>query len=111
MDLNLMKSRTMSRYDETYLKSLKNPEEFWAEAADDIFWHRKWDTVLDNSNPPFYRWFAGGQVNTCYNALDRHVDEHGSGENLALIYDSPITGTSSKYTSVSYTHLTLPTKA
>ena len=88
----------MSRYDETYLQSLKNPEEFWAEAAEDIFWHKKWDTVLDNSNPPFYRWFAGGQVNTCYNALDRHVDEHGSGENLALIYDSPITGTSSKYT-------------
>ena len=93
-----MKSRTMSRYDETYLSSVKNPEEFWAEAAEDIFWHRKWDTVLDNSNPPFFRWFAGGQVNTCYNALDRHVDEHGSGENLALIYDSPITGTSSKYT-------------
>jgi len=88
----------MSRYDETYLSSLKNPEEFWAEAAEDIFWHRKWDTVLDRSNPPFYRWFTGGQVNTCYNALDRHVDEHGAGKNVALIYESPVTGISSKYT-------------
>ena len=54
--------------------------------------------MLDDSNPPFYRWFAGGQVNTCYNALDRHVDEHGRGEHLALIYESPVTGTSSKFT-------------
>ncbi len=88
----------MSRYEETYLNSIKSPEKFWADAAEDIFWYKKWDKVLDNSNPPFYRWFAGGQVNTCYNALDRHVDVHGAGENLALIYESPITGTSSKYT-------------
>ena len=88
----------MSRYDETYLHSLQNPEEFWAEAAGEISWYKKWNKVLDSSNPPFYRWFVGGEVNTCYNALDRHIDEHGFGDNLALIYESPITETSSTYT-------------
>ena len=88
----------MSQYDETYLHAQKNPEAFWAEAAGDIFWHKQWDKVLDDSNPPYYRWFTGGEVNTCYNALDRHVDEHGSGERLALIYESPVTDTSTKYT-------------
>jgi propionyl-CoA synthetase len=88
----------MSRYEEIYLHAHKNPEAFWAEAAEEISWYQKWDKVLDDSNPPFYRWFTGGQVNTCYNALDRHIDEHGAGERLALIYESPVTGTSSKFT-------------
>ena len=66
-------------------------EAFWAEAAEDIHWYKKWDKVFDDSNPPFYRWFTGGEVNTCYNAVDRHVEE-GRADQLALIYDTPITG-------------------
>ena len=88
----------MSRYEEIYLHAHKNREDFWAEAAEDISWYQKWDKVLDDSNPPFYRWFTGGYVNTCYNALDRHIDEHGAGDRLALIYESPVTGTSSTFT-------------
>jgi propionyl-CoA synthetase len=84
-------------FSRVYKRSLDEPEAFWAEAAEDIYWHKKWDTVLDDSNPPFYRWFAGGEVNTCYNALDRHV-EGGRADQLALIYDSPITGTQKKFT-------------
>ena len=79
------------RYDEVYRRSLADPEGFWAEAAGDIDWVEPWDKVLDDSNAPFYRWFTGGVVNTCYNALDRHVDG-GRADQDALIYDSPITG-------------------
>ncbi len=78
-------------YAEAHARSLSDAQAFWAEAAQGIHWHKKWDRVLDDSNPPFYRWFAGGEVNTCYNALDRHV-EAGHGDRLALIYDTPITG-------------------
>ncbi|MDP8305443.1 MAG: propionyl-CoA synthetase [Candidatus Chlorobium antarcticum] len=80
-----------------YQHSIDNPESFWQEAAEELHWYRKWDTVLDRSNPPFYRWFAGGLTNTCYNALDRHVDE-GRGNELAVIFDSPVTGTKERYT-------------
>ena len=52
---------------------LSEPEEFWAEAAEAIDWERRWDRVLDDSRPPFYRWFSGARLNTCWNALDRHV--------------------------------------
>jgi len=79
------------RFDAVYARSLKDPEGFWAEAAQAIDWVQRWDTVLDRSRPPFYRWFVGARVNTCYNALDRHV-ERGRGEQAALIYDSPVTG-------------------
>ena len=78
-------------YDAVYDRWLKNPEKFWAEAAEAVHWHKKWDKVLDDSLPPFYRWFPGASVNTCYNALDRHV-ESGGGDQPALIYDSPVTG-------------------
>lgn len=81
----------MSKFDPIYRRSLEQMEGFWAEAAADIHWDKPWDKVLDESNPPFYRWFTGGQLNTCYNALDRHV-ENGRGEQAALIYDSPVTG-------------------
>jgi propionyl-CoA synthetase len=85
-------------YDEAYSRSINDPEGFWGEVAEDIDWIKKWDKVLDDSNKPFYRWFTGGVVNTCYNALDRHV-EAGHGDRLALIYDSPVTGnTVRKYT-------------
>jgi len=78
-------------YSETYRRSLERPEEFWAEAAAAIDWERRWDRVLDDSRPPFYRWFAGARLNTCWNALDRHVAA-GRGDRIALIWDSPVTG-------------------
>jgi propionyl-CoA synthetase len=81
-----------SRYDEVYGGWQNDPQAFWAEAAEDIQWSKKWDTVLDDSRAPYYRWFAGGEVNTCYNAVDYHV-EQGRGEQAAIIYDSPVTET------------------
>jgi len=84
-------------YADIHQRSLDKPQEFWAEAAQEIYWHKKWEKTLDDSNPPFYRWFAGGEVNTCYNCLDRHV-ESGRADQLALIYDSPITGNITKFT-------------
>jgi propionyl-CoA synthetase len=81
----------MTGYAETYRRSLERPEEFWAEAADAIDWERRWDCVLDASRPPFYRWFPGARLNTCWNAVDRHVAA-GRGERVALIWDSPVTG-------------------
>jgi propionyl-CoA synthetase len=85
-----------SRYDEIHRRSLADPEGFWGEAAEAIAWEKRWDRVLDDSNPPFYRWFRGGRLNTCYNALDRHVDS-GRAEQTALIYDSPVTGQIVRY--------------
>ena len=85
-----------SRYDAVYERSLRDPEGFWAEAAAQVHWFKRWERVLDASNPPFYRWFRGGVVNTCYNALDRHVDG-GRGEWTALIYDSPVTRSIKRY--------------
>ena len=86
-----------SQYDAVYGDWLRDPEGFWARAAEDIHWDRRWDKVLDASNPPFYRWFAGAKVNTCFNALDRHVAA-GHGDRLALIYDSPVTGQKKTFT-------------
>ena len=77
-------------YQEIYARSLQDPEGFWAEAAEALAWDRRWDRVLDDARPPFYRWFAGGRLNTCYNAVDRHV-EAGRGDQLAVIHDSPVT--------------------
>ena len=85
-------------YEEAYRRSMDDPEGFWGEIAEDVRWIKKWDKVLDDSNKPFYRWFTGGELNTCFNALDRHVEE-GRADQLALIYDSPVTGgTVRKYT-------------
>ena len=87
----------MGKYDEMFQRSIKDPEGFWGEAAQAIAWDRKWDRVLDDSNKPFFRWFAGGELNTCYNALDRHVDG-GRADQAALIYDSPVTNTVRTFT-------------
>jgi len=84
-------------YDELYARSSRDPASFWAAAAEDIAWDRRWDRVFDDSRPPFYRWFTGGRLNTCYNALDRWV-ERGRGKQRALIYDSPVTGVVRTYT-------------
>jgi propionyl-CoA synthetase len=84
-------------YDAVYTRWLNDPENFWAEAAEEVYWDKKWDRVLDDSRPPFYRWFPGGLLNTCYNALDRHV-ESGRADQLALIYDSAVTGVVQTFT-------------
>src|SRR3546814_17825611 len=81
-----------SRFDAVYRRSLDDPEGFWGEAAEDVRWYRKWDRVLDDDNMPFCRWFVGAETNTCFNAVDRHVEE-GRADQAAIIYDSPITGT------------------
>ena len=80
-----------------YSESLTDPANFWGRAAENVHWYRRWDRVLDESEPPFFRWFTGGLVNSCYNALDLHVYS-GRAEQLALIYDSPVTGTVQSYT-------------
>jgi propionyl-CoA synthetase len=87
----------VSRYRDEYRRSLEAPQAFWAEQARALHWERPWDQVLDTSGAPLYRWFAGGALNTCYNALDRHV-EQGRAEQLALVYDSPVTGTVRSFT-------------
>ncbi|MBF0305926.1 MAG: propionyl-CoA synthetase [Alphaproteobacteria bacterium] len=84
-------------YQTAYERSLSDPDGFWGEAARDLHWYEPWTKVLDDSNKPFYRWFTGGMVNTCHNAVDRHVAE-GRGDQAAVIYDSPVTGTVKTYT-------------
>ena len=86
-----------ARYSSDYARSLRDPNGFWEDAASDIHWFEKWDRVLDDAHPPFYRWFPGGRLNTCYNAIDRHV-EGGRAEQIALIYDSPVTHTVKRFT-------------
>lgn len=83
-------------YETAYQSSIENPREFWGAAAEAIHWVKRWEKVLDESKIPFYRWFTGGQLNSCYNALDFHI-ENGRGEQIALIYDSPVTQTIRKF--------------
>ena len=87
----MSRSDAPQSYAGAYAQSLDEPEAYWAAAASDIVWTKKWTSVLDRARPPFYRWFVGGELNTCYNAVDRHIDE-GRGEQIALIYDSPVAG-------------------
>jgi len=91
----------VSLYRDVYQASLDDPAGFWREAAREVSWTRAPQQILDASRPPFYRWFPDAELNTCANALDRHVDA-GRGEQQALIYDSPVTGTKRSYT---YTEL------
>jgi propionyl-CoA synthetase len=86
-----------SLYEAVYTRAVKHPEQFWAQAAEEIHWEKRWDRVLNADNPPFTRWFEGGVLNTCYNVLDRHV-RGGRADQPALIYDSPVTGTVRTYT-------------
>jgi propionyl-CoA synthetase len=86
-----------SVYDDVYARSMREPESFWGAAAEDIYWERRWDRVFDDARAPFHRWFVGGVLNTCYNALDLHVDR-GRGKQPALIYDSPVTATVKSFT-------------
>ena len=78
-------------------RSLADPDGWWGDAASAIDWITPPEIVLDDANPPFYRWFPGARLNTCYNALDRHVIA-GRADQPALIHDSPVTGTTTTYT-------------
>jgi len=83
--------QTADAYEAAYSRWLGDPERFWAEAAESVHWYRKWTHVLDSSRAPFYHWFAGGLLNTCYCAVDRHANGSRA-DQPALIYDSPVTG-------------------
>lgn len=85
-----------SPYQESYELSINEPENFWAQAAQKVHWYNEWDKVLDDSGD-HYKWFVGGCMNSCYNALDLHI-HNNRGDQLALIYDSPVTDTKKKYT-------------
>src|SRR6266545_2117167 len=87
----------MGHYAEAFRRSVTDPDGFWGEAAKGIDWYRQPTVVLDDSNAPFYRWFTDGVVNTCFNALDRHVAA-GRADQAALIYDSPVTGSKRTFT-------------
>ncbi len=88
-------------YQAEYDRAMRDPNGFWAEAAGLIDWDRPWDRVLDDSHAPFYHWFRGAMLNTCYNAVDRHVAA-GRGAQAAIIYDSPVTNTQA---TITYTQL------
>jgi propionyl-CoA synthetase len=82
----------MSRYREVYAGWQRDPEGFWAEAAGAIDWSTPADRIFDPKLGVYGRWFVGGALNTCANAVDRHVAA-GRGDQAAVIYDSPVTGT------------------
>lgn len=84
-------------YSDAYQRSINDPDRFWGNIAEDCHWYKRWDKVLDDSNKPFYRWFTGAKTNSCYNAVDLHVD-NGMGNHTAIIYDSPVTDTIKKFT-------------
>ena len=85
-------------YDYIFERSMEDREAFWLEASSVIEWEvPPGPKVLDDEAPPFYRWFPGARLNTCHNALDRHV-EGGRGEQAALVWDSPVTGSGRTYT-------------
>jgi acetyl-CoA synthetase len=73
-------------YDALYARSLQDPEGFWAERAEELEWYQKWDKVLDDSNPPFFKWFVGAKTNIVHNALDRHVHTYRKNK-IALVWE------------------------
>ncbi|MFP3607401.1 acetyl-coenzyme A synthetase N-terminal domain-containing protein, partial [Paraburkholderia sp. SIMBA_053] len=83
-------------YESLHRRSIEQPEEFWAEAAQAIHWHKPPRQILDYSNPPFRRWYVGGETNLCYNAVDRHLP--GRADQLALVAISTETGTTREIT-------------
>src|ERR1700733_11124953 len=88
-------------YDALYADWKMDSLAWWERAAEGIHWERRWDQVFDEAQGPYGRWFAGGRLNTCYNCVDRHV-EQGRGAQTALIWDSPVTGDSTR---ISYREL------
>ena len=87
----------MAEYQDIFRTSLTHPEAFWADASRAVTWTREPTRILDDTTPPFYRWFPDAELNTCANALDRHV-HRGRGDQAALVYDSPVTGSKHTYT-------------
>ena len=81
-------------YKSVYSNWKKDPEQFWMEAAKAIDWFKFPTKALNQGKKPFYSWFCDGEVNTCFNAVDRHVDA-GLGQKAAIIYDSPVTNSKS----------------
>lgn len=109
-NMNLLRAKPLSRaslpwrriqrgvtYEAAYHESLNSRNKFWGDAAKGITWSTPYVNVFDGSNSPFQRWFVGGELNTCFNAVDRHV-EKGLGSNVALIHDSPVTNSKSTLT-------------
>ena len=90
-------SNKAGEYNRVYEAAASDPAGFWAKIAEDIRWTKRWEKVIDDSNKPFYRWFAGGELNTCHNCVDRHVEE-GRADQLALVFDSPLAGEKRKIT-------------
>ncbi|CAH0730770.1 unnamed protein product, partial [Brenthis ino] len=95
--LNYDGGAVTEEYRRQYRRSLEDPEGFWGEVGMELEWTRPWDKVLDDSNPPFTKWWVGGEMSVCYNAIDRHV-ENGRGDQVALVHDSPITDTVKRIT-------------
>lgn len=80
-------------YMNAYLQSINEPEKFWSDVGEQMVdWDRPFEKVLDDSNPPFTKWFVGGYLNACFNAIDRHVLA-GKGNKVAIVHDSPMTNT------------------
>ncbi|XP_069485411.1 acyl-CoA synthetase short-chain family member 3, mitochondrial [Ambystoma mexicanum] len=79
-------------YDQVFRASVQEPENVWSQAAGKIDWFKPWTKTMDNSNPPSTNWFVDGELNICYNAVDRHV-ENGHGDRIAVIHDSPVSNT------------------
>jgi propionyl-CoA synthetase len=98
-----MRPRTASRYAEVYQRACRDPEGFWADAAADIDWIRPADKVFDPQAGVYGRWFVGAVCNTCFNAVDRHVAS-GRGDQVALIYDSPVTASKRTFTYAELRH-------
>ena len=76
----------VKEYEDLYRFSIENPQSFWAERAEELEWYQKWDKVLDDSNPPFFKWFVGGKTNIVHNALDRHLNTYRKNK-IALIWE------------------------
>ena len=87
---------TVGDYRDIFQASLDHPDAFWARQAAAVTWTTEPTRILDDDNPPFYRWFPDAELNTCANALDRHISDRGGQD--ALVYDSPVTGSKRTYT-------------
>lgn len=92
----ILKNANVPDYEKTLKKAAKDPEKFWEEAANDVFWFKKWDKLIDKSHKPFYKWFVGGKCNLAYNVLDKHI-EGPNRDKLAIIWEDE-TGRERKYT-------------
>ncbi|NXO22905.1 ACSS3 synthetase, partial [Cisticola juncidis] len=90
-------SRALGKYEEVFRSCLAEPEKVWGEVAEQIHWYKPWVRTLETGSLGSASWFVGGELNICYNAVDRHV-ENGRGDQIAIIYDSPVTNTKEKIT-------------